>query len=124
MCEVVNITNHPPGVYHHDIYIGYAASWGEAGKWSNQFDVAKDLYLEARDLRQDMPIGNMLDIDYAVLLYRDWLLNTIGGLRLQEDIDELRGKVLGCFCKPHPCHGDVLVELLGQREEVPNEQES
>jgi len=24
---------------------------------------------------------------------------------------ELKGKVLGCFCKPAPCHGDVLVEI-------------
>lgn len=25
---------------------------------------------------------------------------------------ELRGKRLGCFCAPSPCHGDVMVELL------------
>lgn len=25
---------------------------------------------------------------------------------------ELRGKVLGCWCKPEACHGDVLVELI------------
>jgi Domain of unknown function (DUF4326) len=24
---------------------------------------------------------------------------------------ELRGKVLGCFCSPLPCHGDVLAEI-------------
>lgn len=28
------------------------------------------------------------------------------------DIEELRGKVLGCWCKPEACHGDVLVEML------------
>lgn len=26
-------------------------------------------------------------------------------------VRDLRGKVLGCFCKPKPCHGDVLVKL-------------
>lgn len=117
MCEVIHITNHYPGTRPHDIYIGYAASWGVAGKWSNQFDVAGDLYLPARDLFQFItPQANILDIQYSVLMYRHWLVHTPAGLRLQEDIDELRGKVLGCFCKPHPCHGDVLVELLGQRE--------
>src|SRR5215212_3641605 len=25
---------------------------------------------------------------------------------------ELQGKVLGCWCKPEACHGDVLVELI------------
>lgn len=24
----------------------------------------------------------------------------------------LKGKVLGCFCKPGPCHGDVYAEYL------------
>lgn len=24
---------------------------------------------------------------------------------------ELRGKVLGCWCAPNPCHGDVLLEI-------------
>jgi len=25
---------------------------------------------------------------------------------------ELKGKVLGCFCKPRSCHGDVIIEYL------------
>ncbi len=29
-------------------------------------------------------------------------------------LDELRGKTLGCWCKPKPCHGDVLVQLANQ----------
>ena len=27
-------------------------------------------------------------------------------------LPELVGKRLGCYCKPLPCHGDVLVKLL------------
>ncbi len=27
-------------------------------------------------------------------------------------LEGLRGKTLGCWCKPEACHGDVLVELL------------
>jgi hypothetical protein len=26
--------------------------------------------------------------------------------------EEFRGKVLGCWCKPEACHGDVLIELI------------
>jgi len=26
-------------------------------------------------------------------------------------LPELRGKVLGCWCAPKACHGDVLVSL-------------
>jgi hypothetical protein len=30
---------------------------------------------------------------------------------LMARLGELRGKVLGCWCKPNPCHGDVLARL-------------
>jgi len=29
---------------------------------------------------------------------------------------ELKGKVLGCYCKPKPCHGDVLVKLIEEMD--------
>jgi hypothetical protein len=38
--------------------------------------------------------------------------------RIQGDADfrkrvlALRGKALGCFCAPAPCHGDIIVEWL------------
>lgn len=28
----------------------------------------------------------------------------------------LRGKTLGCFCKPKDCHGDVIIEWLESHE--------
>jgi Domain of unknown function (DUF4326) len=28
------------------------------------------------------------------------------------DLHELQGKVLCCYCKPQPCHGDTLIELI------------
>ena len=31
---------------------------------------------------------------------------------LLNDIHELQGKVLGCWCKPNLCHGDILTELV------------
>jgi hypothetical protein len=35
---------------------------------------------------------------------------------LMAALSELKGKTLGCWCKPLPCHGDVLARLA---EEVP-----
>ena len=32
--------------------------------------------------------------------------------QLLNDLHELKGKTLGCFCKPKICHGDILVELV------------
>jgi hypothetical protein len=33
---------------------------------------------------------------------------------MMKRIGTLRGKLLGCFCKPKPCHGDVLVRLVAE----------
>ena len=30
------------------------------------------------------------------------------------NIEELRGKNLGCWCKPEQCHGDVLLKILSE----------
>lgn len=30
----------------------------------------------------------------------------------RQELEALRGKRLGCFCKPKDCHGDILVEAL------------
>ena len=35
---------------------------------------------------------------------------------LMADLESLYGKVLGCWCKPRPCHGDVLIKLLKEKE--------
>lgn len=33
---------------------------------------------------------------------------------------ELSGKVLGCWCYPHPCHGDVLIEYVYAQTDADN----
>lgn len=45
----------------------------------------------------------------AIEKYKVYLLNNE---KLMSEINELEGKVLGCWCKPKPCHGDVLVEII------------
>lgn len=45
-------------------------------------------------------------------LYRSHIKRRIANKEV--NLEELRGKNLGCWCKPGPCHGDVLMELLNQ----------
>lgn len=45
----------------------------------------------------------------AIESYRDWL--AMNPALAAEAREELRGKVLGCWCAPRPCHGDVLLEV-------------
>ena len=44
------------------------------------------------------------------------------GMHLLNDLHELRGKTLVCFCKPHKCHGDVLAELVLDEQIADREQ--
>ena len=39
-----------------------------------------------------------------------------GSPDLMAALPELRGKVLGCWCAPKPCHGDVLVKMANERK--------
>ncbi len=33
---------------------------------------------------------------------------------LMEKLKEVKGRTLGCWCKPKACHGDVIAELADQ----------
>lgn len=78
-----------------DIYIGRAGK-GQNGYYGNPFPLLKG---EER--------GSSLE-KYAKYFYE----------RLEKDeefknnIHALKGKTLGCFCKPQPCHGDIIKKYL------------
>jgi len=38
----------------------------------------------------------------------------------RQRIKALGGHVLGCWCKPNPCHGDILLKLLKEKRENEN----
>lgn len=47
--------------------------------------------------------------------YHTWLTTTDEGKKLLPHLPKLRGKTLVCWCAPKACHGDVLLELLGEK---------
>ena len=55
-------------------------------------------------------IGIDGDRDTVIDKYADYIQNS----DLINQIGELNGKVLGCWCAPEKCHGDVLIQLLKQ----------
>jgi len=69
----------------HDVYIGRPSIWG------NPFSIGRD------GTREEV-IGK-----YAL-----WIE---GQPDLLGKLSELKGKTLGCWCKPLVCHGDVLAKL-------------
>lgn len=72
-----------------DVYIGRPFIWG------NPFELGPD--------------GTRAEV---IEKYRTWIQTQP---ELLSQISQLRGKVLGCWCSPQPCHGDILVELVQQK---------
>lgn len=68
----------------YDVYIGRGSIWG------NPFTVG------------------MYGRKGAIQKYRQWLETQP---HLVKKIPDLKGKRLGCWCRPFPCHGDVLAAL-------------
>lgn len=48
-------------------------------------------------------------------LYKEHILNTP---ELVGSLHELQNKILGCWCRPKRCHGDILLELLEELDIV------
>ena len=85
---VVNIQREP-----FDVYIGRAGHWQD-GYFGNPFTV-KDHGTN------------------AIRLYRDHFATRVRiDAEFRRRVIEVRGKRLGCFCKPRPCHGDVIAEWV------------
>jgi len=64
-------------------------------------------------------VWNFPNATEAIEAYRQWLAGEtyyeIEPARrrwILRQLPSLRGKRLGCFCRPLTCHGDVLIKLL------------
>ena len=76
----------------HDVYIGRGSKWGNPFK-----------------------IGPHGDRDAVIALYAEWINSPEqAGLRRAARL-ELRGKILGCFCAPKSCHGDILYTIANRK---------
>ncbi len=75
------------------LYIGRDMSYYVPGtyksKWHNPF-----------------PVKNY-GLDECLILYEEHIRDN-----LYSDLPELEGKILGCWCHPNKCHGDILIKLL------------
>ena len=68
---------------------------GRPSKWGNPFKIGKD--------------GSR---DEVIFKYRQWLLSQPN--LVEQAKKELKGYDLVCWCKPYPCHGDVLLEIANE----------
>ena len=77
----------------YDVYIGRPSKWG------NPFIIGRD--------------GDRGEV---FAKYGEWILTQTW---LMNSLDELDGKVLGCWCFPtSPCHGDILGALVRNKKDL------
>lgn len=76
----------------YDVYIGRPSKWG------NPFVIGRD--------------GTRHEV---IRKYNDYLLTQP---ELVAQLPELKGKILGCWCAPLPCHGDILMEIANEDTSV------
>jgi len=84
----------------NNIYIGsnaskYAKRGVKDNKWANPFTC-----LDWRVSKEELVLEDL------VKYYENYVR--------MNSLHELEGKQLGCWCKPGPCHGDVLVKLYNE----------
>lgn len=80
----------------YDVYIGRGSPWGNPYR-----------------------IGCDGDRGQVVDLYETYMRGRLAASKpLRRDLLNLRGKRLGCFCKPLPCHGDVLMRLMQEAHDA------
>jgi hypothetical protein len=89
-CTVVNLNRE-----RYDVYIGRAGK-GKDGYFGNPFVLQRG---EARGA--------------TIERYQKWFYNRINeDAEFRRRVSELKGKKLGCFCKPNACHGDIIAEFV------------
>lgn len=86
MTTVVNVKTDD-----YDVYVGRPSQWG------NPFMIGRD--------------GTREEV---IEKFRGYLKANPGWVNMIRK--ELRGKRLGCFCKPLACHGDVLAEVADSHD--------
>jgi hypothetical protein len=83
-----------------DVYIGRAGR-GEDGYFGNPFR-----------------IGPGVSREDAVKRFQWYFADRIEkNSEFKRRVLALKGKRLGCFCKPKPCHGDVIADWLNKMEQ-------
>ena len=74
---------------------------GRPSKWGNPFSYKPNTLAKYK----------VKNREESIQAYEKWIKTQP---QLMKDLHELKGKVLGCWCKPLPCHGDVLLKLANK----------
>lgn len=86
LTRIVHLKKEP-----YDVYIGRPSKWGNP-------------YSHKEGTLAEFKVANRAE---ALEKYEKYLLENE---TLYNSLIELKGKTLGCWCKPNKCHGDILAK--------------
>lgn len=85
----------------------------------NLYKEKYDVYIGRSGKGMDGYFGNPIKLNKndergsTLEKYKEYFFNRLeNDNEFKQKIHELKDKTLGCFCKPKPCHGDIIVEYL------------
>ena len=84
--------------------------------WANPFKIGRDVTRDdvlckyEKLLRDKLYTNDVNKATDAAAIYK-------------EDLLKLDGKILGCWCKPESCHGDVLLKLIEELKQEQNQKQ-
>ncbi|MCE0958027.1 DUF4326 domain-containing protein [Pseudomonas putida] len=93
--KITKVSNKDAGD-HYDVYIGRGTLWG------NPYQMGKE------GTREEVIAKFAYDFEKRFLKLPE---------KFDENIEKLRGKTLGCHCKPAACHGDVIANYLNSQDD-------
>ncbi len=94
MTTVVKVNLREP---NYTLYIGRKWAGLAASKWANPFNIT-----------------TWQPRDEVLIRYEDYIR---AHPELMNALHEIDDQVLGCWCHPEPCHGDVLIKLRKEQIE-------
>ena len=89
MTTIVNIKTHKC-----DVYIGRGSPFGNPYR-----------------------IGDNGDRNQVLSLYREYFTKRLTNPKFRDMVLSLKDKVLGCYCVPLKCHGDIIIEYLNKNNQ-------
>ena len=98
-CRVVHVNKES-----YDVYIGR----GRGSSWGNPYSHKDGTLAKFKtETRAE-----------AVSLFEEYLLSNVA---LMSRLADLEGKVLGCWCKPQACHGDIIAKHVNRLFPAPSD---
>ena len=109
--EVVHVKS---GAFNNNdpthIYVGRRNGDYPHSIWANPFkmDTKRTVHNKDGTASSEVTIKRDGSREEVIQKYKEWIVTQP---TLVSQIPDLKGKRLGCWCHPSPCHADVLKEL-------------